>query len=134
MTDITASIRFWCGLCGFAIRYQRQQEGFAYISSGDSDVMLEQAGLGRNWVTGSLDPPLGRGISFQISVTALEPLLLALRDADHPLFMEPESRWYRVGDELVGVRQFLVADPDGYLLRFQSPLGRRPAPREGPGA
>jgi len=28
-----------------------------------------------------------------------------------------------VGDGEVGVEQFLVEDPDGYLLRIQSPLG-----------
>lgn len=40
--------------------------------------------------------------------------------------MEPETKWYRVSDtEEAGVRQFLVTDPDGYLIRFQSSIGRR---------
>lgn len=40
--------------------------------------------------------------------------------------MEPETKWYRVGDnEVAGVEQFLVTDPDGYLVRFQASLGRR---------
>ncbi|MBB2958163.1 hypothetical protein FHX72_002308 [Pseudoclavibacter helvolus] len=30
---------------------------------------------------------------------------------------------YRVGEREVGVRQFLVTDPDGYLIRFQESLG-----------
>jgi hypothetical protein len=42
-----------------------------------------------------------------------------------------EERWYRAGEIENGQRQFVVADPDGYLLRFFSDLGQRPAEREG---
>ena len=38
-----------------------------------------------------------------------------------------EERWYRVGAEARGNRQFWVQDPDGYLLRFFQDLGLRPA-------
>jgi catechol 2,3-dioxygenase-like lactoylglutathione lyase family enzyme len=126
VTDVSRSIEFWCGLCGFTIDYQRENEGFAYISRGTAHVMLEQAGIGRNWVTASLDPPLGRGINFQIVIPDLTSTLAALRKAHHPLFMEPETKWYRIDDEESGVTQFLVTDPDGYLIRFQASLGRRP--------
>ena len=49
----------------------------------------------------------------------------ALRAAGIELFMEPETKWYRVGDHEAGVQQFLVTDSDGYLVRLQSSLGRR---------
>ena len=88
-------------------------------------LALEQAGAGRNWITGPLERPLGRGINFQISVPSIEPLVSALAVADWPLFMAPETRWYRAGDHEAGVTQFLVKDPDGYLIRFQASLGRR---------
>ena len=74
-----------------------------------------------------MEPPLGRGVNLQISVPAVEPVLTALSRAGRSLFMAPETRWYRIGDQEAGVEQFLVADPDGYLLRFQSSLGRRRA-------
>lgn len=35
--------------------------------------------------------------------------------------------WYRSDAIEVGVRQFLVQDPDGYLLRFSAWVGDRPA-------
>lgn len=127
VTDIAQSIEFWCDLCGFDIDYQRKDEGFAYISRGTAHVMLEQAGIGRNWITAPLDPPLGRGINFQITVTDLDPIVTALSEANHPLFMELETKWYRIDHEEAGETQFLVTDPDGYLIRFQAPLGRRPA-------
>ncbi|KAF4946932.1 hypothetical protein FSARC_14081 [Fusarium sarcochroum] len=126
VTDTSKSISFWCQLCGFEIVYQRAEEGFAYISRGTAHVMLEQRGIGRNWIAASLNQPFGRGINLQINVTSLEPILLSLREASYPLFMPPETKWYRVGvAEEVGVRQFLVADPDGYLIRFQAHIERR---------
>lgn len=125
--DVARSMAFWVGHCGFQISYQRPHEGFAYITRGSAHVMLEQIGVGRNWITGPLVPPLGRGMNVQISVSDLEPLLAALREAGYPLHMEPETTWYRIDESTeAGVRQFLVTDPDGYLLRFQESIGHRP--------
>lgn len=127
VSDTPTSIAFWCGLCGFAIDYQRPDEGFAYLSRGAAHVMLEQVGIGRNWITGALERPFGRGVNFQVMVSDLLPLLRSLEAAGQPLFMPAETRWYPVGDrEEAGVQQFIVADPDGYLIRFQHSLGRRP--------
>jgi hypothetical protein len=52
------------------------------------------------------------------------PLLARLEATRWPLFMEPETRSYRVGDAELRVVQFLVQDPDGYLIRFQQPTPR----------
>jgi catechol 2,3-dioxygenase-like lactoylglutathione lyase family enzyme len=57
---------------------------------------------------------------------AVEPILVALAGAGWPLFMDPERKWYRTGDVETGVHQFLVQDPDGYLIRFSAYLGERP--------
>jgi hypothetical protein len=43
-----------------------------------------------------------------------------------PLFGDLEDAWYRQGDIDSGNRQYLVQDPDGYLLRFFQDLGARP--------
>jgi len=42
--------------------------------------------------------------------------------------VEPHERWYRRDNTAVGQRQFLVMDPDGYLLRFAQSLGTTPFP------
>lgn len=129
VTDLDRSIEFWCGDCGFQLRYSRPDERFAYIAFGTAHVMLEQVGIGRNWVAAALETPFGRGINFQVTVPDVEVITEALARAGIELFMQPESQWYRVGDEDAGVQQFVVADPDGYLIRFQSSLGRRPSIR-----
>ena len=124
--SVAASLDFWCRLCQFEVLYDRPEEGFAYIAQDSAHLMLEQLGVGRNWLTGPLDRPLGRGINFQITVPAIGPLCSSLREAGWPLFMEPETKWYRTDSDEAGVEQFLVTDPDGYLIRFQASLGRRP--------
>lgn len=123
VADVSASLAFWRDLCGFRVRYHRLEEGFAHLVRDGAHVMLEEAGRGRNWVTADLVPPLGRGVNFQIRVDDVEPVLTALRGAGWPLFMEAETKAYRVEGRDVLVRQFLVTDPDGYLLRFQAPTG-----------
>ncbi len=126
--DLDASLRFWCGLCGFAVAYARPEDRFAYLERSGPQVMLEEASApGRRWVAGPLEPPFGRGINFQVAVPDVAPILDALRRAGWPLFMDPEEAWYRAGAQETGVRQFLVQDPDGYLLRFSQGLGLRPA-------
>lgn len=125
VTDLDRSIAFWCDLCGFTISYSRPDERFAYIVLGTAHVMLEQVGVGRNWVTSPLQHPLGRGVNFQITVPDSGTLATVLDHAGVELFMQLETKWYRVGEEEAGVQQFLVQDPDGYLVRFQSSAGRR---------
>lgn len=105
------SVDFWCRLCGFEVLYDRPDEGFAYITRGAAHVMIEQAGVGRNWMPGALERPLGRGVNFQISVDSIDPIVSALRAAAWPLFMEPETKWYRMGEVEAGVVQFLAQDP-----------------------
>lgn len=126
VTDLEQSLSFWCGLIGFEVEYDRPHEGFAYITMGPAHIMLDQIAVGRNWLMGDVEYPLGRGINFEIAVAELQPIQDRLGAADWPLFLEPEEKWYRAGDEEIGVRQFLVQDPDGYLLRLQVDLGLRP--------
>jgi len=123
--DIRKSLRFWRDLCSFAVAFDRLDEGFAYLDLGGAQIMLEECGRNRNWVTGTLEIPLGRGVNFQITVPAIEPILAALARAEWPLFMEPEQKWYRTGAVETGVHQFLVQDPDGYLIRFSANIGQR---------
>jgi len=125
VTDINTSLRFWRDLCGFEVVYDRLDEGFAYLDHDGAQIMLEERGRGRNWITAVLEAPFGRGLNFQVSVKTLAPILEALERVDWPLFVAPEQKWYRTGGIESGVHQFLVLDPDGYLVRFSASLGQR---------
>ncbi|XYD08030.1 VOC family protein [Methylobacterium sp. NMS12] len=124
--DLDVSLHFWCDLLGFTVAYDRPAARFAYLARGGAQIMLCQRN-GR-WSTGPLDPPCGRGVNFQIMVDRLDLILAALAAAPWPLFEEPQESWYRTGPVEGGQREFLVQDPDGYLVRLAENLGqRRPA-------
>lgn len=127
VSDLSRSLAFWMGLCGFKVAYRREAEGFIYLDLDGAQFMLEEMRGDDYWITGPLEAPLGRGINFEIKVTAIEPLVQSLEAAGWPLYRGPQERWYRSDATEVGVRQFLVQDPDGYLLRFSARIGVRPA-------
>lgn len=121
VTDLAASLAFWCGPLGFTVAYDRPAAGFAYLQRAGAQAMLCQCN--GNWDTGPLERPFGRGINLQIRVASIAPILAALDAAGWPLFRPVQERWYRVGGSQAGSRELLVQDPDGYLLRFQEDLG-----------
>ena len=126
--DYATSLVFYRDVLGFAVRYERPEEGFGFLALSGAQVMLDEAGKGRTFaVEGApLERPFGRGVNFQIEVPETGPLIARLAEAGVPLYLQPEDKWYRVGNEERGNRQFAVADPDGYLLRFFEDLGTRP--------
>lgn len=130
VTALPASLAFWCDLLGFRVLYDRPEQGFAAIEREGIEFMLEEYETGpseRCWDTGPREKPYGRGINFEMTVSDIAPLLERLKHAPWPIFFGPEERWYRIGAaEETGVRQFLVQDPDGYLLRLSQSLGQRP--------
>jgi catechol 2,3-dioxygenase-like lactoylglutathione lyase family enzyme len=124
-SDLDASLKFYVDLLGFTILYMRPEEKFAFLEREGAQLMIEQIGIGRNWLTGELTHPFGRGINFQIMVGDVVALCEKVRGG-HPIFGELEEKWYDRNEESVGNLQFLVQDPDGYLLRFFQDLGSRP--------
>src|SRR5260370_21109234 len=127
VSDIRKGLSFWCDLLGFDVAYDRPDARFAYRVRGHLQVMLcERNG---RWEVAEMQRPFGRGINLQMVVDRIEPILKALNDAEWPLHEQPNEAWYRVGDEERGQREFLVQDPDGYLMRFAERLGSRPPQR-----
>jgi catechol 2,3-dioxygenase-like lactoylglutathione lyase family enzyme len=128
VSDLDASLAFYVGVLGFSVRYERPEERFAYLKRDGAELMLEEAdGPGRRFHTAPLEAPFGRGMNLQVQVTEVAKLLAAVREAGAEVVVDLEERWYRRKDLEVGNRQFVVADPDGYLLRFFEDLGARRA-------
>lgn len=127
VTDWRRSKQFYCEILGFDCVYERPEDGFCYLSLQGAALMIDQIGAGRTFDEGHLPHsyPFGKGLNVQIRVSSIEPLLAGLETARYPLFLPVEDRWYRVDNTETGNRQFIVADPDGYLLRFFHDLGER---------
>jgi catechol 2,3-dioxygenase-like lactoylglutathione lyase family enzyme len=125
VSELDRALAFYRDLCGFRVRYGRPEDGFAYLDLGGAQIMLEELGEDA-WQTGRLDPPFGRGLNLQIEVADVAVLARKLEAAGFPLFRPLTTEWYRQDDVEHGQSQFLVQDPDGYLLRFVQPLATRP--------
>lgn len=127
VSDYNTSLDFYTEVLCWDVLYARPEEGFAMLALGSTRLMIDQLGLGRDFDAGltTTDRPFGRGVNLEITVAAISPLLAALAAAGHRLHLPEEEKWYRTGNDEIGQRQFIVADPDGYLLRFVEPLGRR---------
>jgi len=121
-TDLKASLDFYVSKLGFTISYERPEDHFAYLEYQGAELMLDQIGESRDWLTGEMEPPFGRGINLQIQAKDVKGLYQKVLDTGLKPFLELEEVSYRVGEEEQAVRQFLIQDPDGYLLRFQQDI------------
>lgn len=132
-TDIKASLAFYVDLLGFDIQYQRPEDGFAMLMRQGSRLMLDElgpaeaTGTDRTWIAGAIEYPFGRGVNFQMETDKVDALYAKVQKAGAKIFLPMEEKWYRCDDVLAGNRQFIVQDPDGYLLRFFEDLGERAA-------
>ena len=129
VSNHAASLDFYVRIVGFSVRYDRPAEKFAYLDLGGAELMIEEET--DFWATAPRERPYGRGINLQIEVDKLDPIMARLKAAGVTLFRPVEEAWYRAGDTYGGNRQFLVQDPDGYLLRIFEDLGQQAAPSGG---
>lgn len=131
VSHLALSLDFYVDKLGFLVEYERPEDRFAALSLGGAHLMLEEApGFGAatseefqagQWRTADLERPFGRGMNLEIEVTGLEEIASRLRTRNHPMLLEPHERSYRMAGEDRVVRQLLVADPDGYLIRLSEP-------------
>ena len=128
VADLEASLAVYVELFGFRVLARRPEEAFAYLDLEGAHLMLQQAdGPGRRFRTAPLERPSGRGVNFQIKVADVDALYRRVRASTLTVIVPLEELWYRQDEIVRGNRQFVVADVDGYLLRFFSDLGPRGA-------
>lgn len=120
VNDIEKSKWFYIGLLSFKLEYERTDDKFAFISLEEAQMMLEETN--GHWETGGLSHPFGRGINFQIEVEDIHPIIERLKKASIPLFRKPIVSKYTSNDTIFVQKEFLVQDPDGYLLRFSQEM------------
>jgi catechol 2,3-dioxygenase-like lactoylglutathione lyase family enzyme len=128
VSDLDRSLTVYLEVLGFRCHVRRPEERFAYLIREGAHLMLEEArGPGRRFHTAPLEYPFGRGVNLQIEVSNVDALYANVQKSDMTILIPLEERWYRHDQMELGNRQFVMADPDGYLLRFFSNLGERPA-------
>lgn len=115
VTDINISKDFYLSL-GFKIKYERPENKFCFLELEDNQIMIEQ--INDNWNTGNLEYPFGRGINISMSISNVEELYNKITSQNIKIFRELEVHKYKVDDKEYEDKEFLIQDPDGYLLRF----------------
>lgn len=126
-SDIDKTLAFYVEVLGFSIAYQRPEDKFVRLERQGTELMFEELDLVNNrvWLLAPLQYPFGRGISFQIDTSNVDALYQTVQSANATIFLPMEEKWYRINNEYLGNRQFIVQDPDGYLLRFAEDLGTK---------
>ena len=114
--DIKQTKRFYNDL-GFKIEYERPEEKFVFMSFQDSQFMFEQI-HDNGWNIGELIYPLGRGINFSIAVDDIEGLYKLVKTLNLEIYRELNRSIYQVNGTEETQTEFLIQDPNGYLLRF----------------
>lgn len=126
VSNLDRSLFVYINVLGFSCHVSRPEERFAYLIPEEVHLMLEEAaGPGRRFHTATLEYPFGRGMNLQIEVVDVDALYASVQQAGLNVVIPIEERWYRQNETEAGNRQFVMADPDGYLLRFFHNLGRR---------
>lgn len=140
VADLSISVNFYTELLGFRVVFDRPVERFAYLAADGAELMLQEAaGPGRRFRTAPLEPPFGRGVNFQLAVADVDAVYARVTASEYRVIIPLEERWYQIevrepggrfrsaGTTKPGNRQFVVADPDGYLWRPFKDLGVRPS-------
>lgn len=124
--DLEKSLEFYTKFIGFDVVYTREEDKFAFLQMENVQLMIQEIDFENNkWQVDNLKYPLGNGINFQIDVTNIDEIYNNLKDNNYTIFVKMEEHWYRKENVLMGCKEFLVQDPNGYLLRFSEDLEDR---------
>lgn len=122
--DLEKSKKFYTDVLGFRIEYERYD--FAMMVLGKCQIMLQQLTLPSvkgSWnVTDDMQYPLGRGINLQIILPNISKVYNSIKKHNYNIFIDLLVSDYQENEFTNHVLEFLVQDPDGYLLRFQQDI------------
>ena len=124
VTNLENSLKFY-KTAGFKLEYDRPENKFAFISLGEIQFMLQEFYITDKWNIAPITYPFGNEINFQLEVDNIRQIYSNLKNANYEITFDIEENWYRQDNKLLGNKEFLVQDPDGYLLRFSEDLGER---------
>ena len=115
VSNIEKSEEFYLKI-GFKVKYERIENRFCFLELEGNQIMIEE--INGNWDTGKLEYPFGRGINISMTIDDVENYYKSLKSKNIKMFKELEIHNYRVDNITYNDKEFLIQDPDGYLLRF----------------
>ena len=115
VTNIDKSKEFYLKL-GFKVMYERKEDKFAFLELEGNQLMIEE--INDNWNTGKLEYPFGRGINISMTINDIDKYYQELVNKNIIFFKGIMTNEYDVNGKTYLDKEFLIQDPDGYLLRF----------------
>ena len=117
VSNIEISKRFYLQI-RFHIVYERKEDKFAFLELEGNQLMIEE--INDHWSTGVLEYPFGRGINISMTIDDIDSFYIELQKKKIPFFKELMTNDYEVNGTIYQDAEFLIQDPDGYLLRFNN--------------
>ncbi len=117
VTNIEKSKEFYL-LLGFQIKYERKEDKFAFLELEGNQIMIEE--INDHWNTGRLEYPFGRGINLSMTISNIDEYYQKLKDQKIVFFKKLMINRYQANETIYEDKEFLLQDPDGYLLRFNN--------------
>jgi uncharacterized glyoxalase superfamily protein PhnB len=115
--DVGEALRFYADNLGFKVmRVEPEGEPsarsiFAVVALGEAHILLAHESL----YNGAPLKERGAGVDIRVMVNDVDSVYERCRKAGIPII-------HGIADRPYGLRDFIVADPNGFRLRFASPL------------
>ena len=124
VSDYPASFAFWTEVLGFAPSFIRPEQKLAHLVHPDGAQVMVYERDG-DWEVATMEPPFGRGVVVQVFVAHVGAVAARVEAAGVPFYGGLREKWRDWGDRMGGQREFLVQDPDGYLVMVAQRIGER---------
>ena len=98
---------------------ERSEAGYAHLRRGDAELglaavtRLPERGAGPGFTRERLTAAQGAGVEIVLEVEDLDEAAAGVERYGHPVAEPPQERPW-------GLRDFRLADPDGYYIRVSS--------------
>jgi catechol 2,3-dioxygenase-like lactoylglutathione lyase family enzyme len=117
VADVSRSLTFYTDVLGFT-RGMSVPEAepfvFASVTSGTVEIFFNEARAALEEYPALGGRPLGATATMFIEVEQIEKLCAAI-ESKVQILVPLHTQWY-------GVKEFVIADPDGYLITFAEPV------------
>src|SRR5262245_56865221 len=118
VANVERSLAFYADVLGFARGMTVPDESpyvFAAVTSGPIEIFFNDAATAAKEYPGFAGKPLGATGTLFVEVDGVDALHERI-NSQVSIVMALETKWY-------GMREFAIADPDGYVITFAERVG-----------
>ena len=115
VSNLARSVDVYTRLLGFELGHSEPDRLAVCLHEGHQLILSQQP---PEDAASTETVPLGRGVTLNVRCDDPKQIYERLRDEKYPIAIPMEIAEFSDGDARYTQSSFVVADPDGYLLRF----------------